>query len=288
MTARSLARRRLNRLTAKLSRVRDEAGLPELEARLEALHHERGRKSTEGGARFEDVAAAVVRTHVVPRLATEVGIRADADAADGLNRPRTNDGGAIRILRGVTLGAAGTEIDQLVVLVPRADDAPVDVLALVEAKRDVNDVAHGFRQRQMNLAWLTGDTAAYDADAFRTRAFPTGHFDRAGVHEQSGQRFIIDRTSFRRFARDARTGWFIDRLWFVTRAGMLWGAGRAAMSRLAYRASTDDAFNAGDDVYLDALRRWFTGMTDRVETPDVLRTYAADERWAGQVLLVGD
>ena len=80
--------------------------------------------------------------------------------------------------RGVTLGAAGTELDQVIVRLPSRAERPVEVLAVVEVKRNLNDLAHGFRRRQDDLAWLTGHTANYDPRRYRTRQFPTGHFDK--------------------------------------------------------------------------------------------------------------
>jgi hypothetical protein len=274
LAAGSPARVARDGIAARLNGLRAETGLAAMDSRLAQIQRERGRGGSRRGARFEDVAAAAVRACVLPWLAEsdEVGT--------------AEDGGALRILRGVTLGAAGTEMDQLVVRTFVAVEAPVAVLAVVEAKRDINDIGHGFRQRQQNLAWLTGDDAAYDAAAFRTRTFPSGHFDRDAVHEQGGERFRLSRESFRRFARDADSGLFTDRLWFVTRAGTLWGAGRAALSRLAYRAATDEAWDLDDDGYVDGLRRWLAAQVDAVEAPDVLRRYAASERRARQVLLV--
>jgi hypothetical protein len=267
----SPARVERDRIADRLRRLREETGIDGLEEELSELLRERGRGSSRHGARFEDVAAGVVQTHVLPRLA-------EAEAP-------TSGSGSLGILRGVTIGAAGIEIDQLVVRSAATPGDPADVLAMVEAKRDVNDVAHGFRKRQMNLAWLTGDADGYDPAAFRTRSFPTGHFDRAAVHEQNEQRFLLTRASFRRFGRDPASGFFVDRLYFVTRAGTLWGAGRAAMSRLAYRVATDERWDLESDDYVEALSRWLLAQTHAMESPDVLRLYAVGAGRARQVLL---
>jgi len=160
------------------------------------------------------------------------------------------------------------------------------VLALVEAKRNPNDLGHGFRRRQENLAWLTGDEAGYDPAAYRTRRFPSGHFDRAAVHERDGERHVLSRESFRRFARDPGTGMFLDHLYLVTRPGAVWGLGAAALSRIAHRVATDERWEPESDAYLRRLLRWCRSLAHEVETPDVLRLYAAGEARARQLLLV--
>ena len=107
-------------------------------------------------------------------------------------------------------------------------NAPVEVLAVVEAKRNINDLGHGFLRRQIDLAWLTGDRAAYDPAEHRTGVFDAGHFDRPAAHWQDGRAFVFAPGSFSRFARDD-SGHFRDGLWLVTRAGPVWGLSGAAL-----------------------------------------------------------
>jgi len=109
---------------------------------------------------------------------------------------------------------------------------PEQVLAVVEVKRNLNDLAHGFGLRQENLAWLTGDTAHYDPGQCRTTYFRSGHFDREAIHQQDGDSFVFARSSFSRFRRDPAAGLFLDRLCFITRAGTMWGVSTAALARL--------------------------------------------------------
>lgn len=261
-------RRVLLRLDAELERMRAAAGLEREEARLRELQRERGRRGGRGGADFEEAALAVTRRCILPVLSVE-------DAPEG----------ELRILRGVTLGAAGTELDGLVVR-PSPSGGAARVLALVEAKRNPNDLAHGFRQRQRNLAWLTGDDARYDPARHRTSAFPTGHFDRAVVHNDGGGPTVLDRGSFADFRVDAATGWFLDRLYLVTRPGTLWGVSGAALGRIAHRAATDVAWDLDDDAYLAGLLAWARSLAGETEAPDVVRTFASSPRWARQLLLV--
>ena len=114
------------------------------------------------------------------------------------------------------------ELDIAIVHRPGGPDAPVEVLTVVEAKRNINDLAHGFLRRQIDLAWLTGDRAAYDAAEHRTGTFTEGHFDRPAVHWQDGRAYLFDPGSFARFRRD-ESGYFRDGLNLVSRAGPIWG-----------------------------------------------------------------
>lgn len=267
LEASSPERGRLRSAAAALEAARRESGVEEAEARLEELLRATGRGAGRAGRSFEEAALAATREHLLPEL--EAGA-----------------GGAVRVLRGVGLGAARTEIDQLVVRTADSPEEPVEVLALVEAKRNPNDLAHGFRRRQENLAWLTGDAAGYDMAEYRTRGFPTGHFDRPAVHREEGGDYVLSRDSFRRFRRDATTGFFLDRLHLVTRPGRLWGLSSADLGRLSHRAATDLRWDPADRAYLADLLSWIHELADSLEAPDVLGLYASDEARARQVAWV--
>jgi hypothetical protein len=241
-------------------------GLDGEEARLRELLRAGGRGSGRRGAAFEELAAELTRVHVLPGL---------------------RDGGEPRVLRGVKLGAARMELDQVVARPGAAPGEPTEVLAVVEVKRSPNDVAHGFRMRQENLAWLTGDDEGYEPAAYRTRAFPAGRFDRPAVHAEGGESWRFGPGSFRRFRRDPATGLFLDGLYLVTREGPLWGVGGAALARITRRVASDEHWNPASDAYLAGLLEWCRTLAHPVETPDVLRTYAAAGERAGQVLVVG-
>jgi hypothetical protein len=259
--AASPERARLVRLDAELERLRHESGVGVEEARLDELMRAQGRSSGRAGGGFEAAALRAVREHLLPELG----------------------GGPLTVLTGVRLGTAGTELDQVVVR-PSGGGSPVQVLAVVEAKRNPNDVAHGFTRRQADLAWLSADRAAYDAARHVTRRFPTGHFDRAVEHEQDGVRFAFDPTSFRRFRPE--NGHIPAGLCFVTRAAPLAGLSSAALARLRHRAATDERFAPADDAYLAELLAWCRTLAEPIETPDVLALYAADPERARQILLL--
>jgi hypothetical protein len=261
----------LQRSEAGLRRLRGTIGLDREQARLEQFQKERGRRFGRSGSGFERTALAVTQAQVIPDLLRS---RGPATAA------------RVRVLQGVTLGAARIEFDQLVVRLPRRQAAPVEVLAVVEVKRNPNDLAHGFRRRQADLRWLTGDDASYEARSHRTRQFPSGHFDREALHHQDGESFLFDRSSFRRLHAPHSTTFILDRLYFITRAGPLWGLSTAALSRISFRVSTDEDWDAESEVCLRKLLRWCRSLAQPLETPDVFALYAATPRSARQVVLI--
>lgn len=248
----------LIRLDAELERVRAESGVGAEEARLDEMMRAQGQRSGRAGGGFEAVALRAVREHVVSELGD----------------------GPLTVLTGVTLGAARTELDQVIV----HGVSPVEVLAVVEAKRNPNDVGHGFARRQENLAWLAGDRAAYDPAQHVTRHFPAGHFDREVAHEEQGARFVFGPASFRRFARE--DGHFLAGLYFVTRPVPLAGLSGAALGRLRHRAATDERFAPEDGAYLTELHAWCRTLAEPIETPDVLALYAAAPERARQILFL--
>ncbi len=266
LTASSPQRQALLQADEQLHQYRSSIGIEQEEAELERLLRQQGRRSGRAGGSFEELALRLTREVIVPDL-----VRGGAAAC-------------LRILRGVTLGAARTEFDQLVIR-PGRGGGPVEVLALVEAKRNINDLAHGFRQRQENLAWLTGSTGSYEPAAYRTRHFRSGHFDREAIHEQDGERFLFSRESFHRFHRDP-AGLYLPRLYFITRVGLLWGVSAAALSRIQFRVATEERWDPGDDTYLRRLLGWCRSLVETLETPDVLRLYARARGRGRQVLLV--
>jgi hypothetical protein len=238
----------LMRLDAELERLREESGVGAEEGRLHEMMRAQGRRSGRAGGGFEAAALRAVREHLLPELGD----------------------GPLTVLTGVTLGTARTELDQVVVR--GSGDVPVEVLAVVEAKRNPNDVAHGFTRRQADLAWLSGHRAAYDPARHVTRHFPAGHFDRVAEHEQDGTRFLFDPASFRRFHPES--GYFLAGLYFVTRAAPLAGLSGAALGRLRHRAATDERFAPADDANLADLLAWCRTLAEPIETPDVLALYA--------------
>ena len=255
----SVQRRELLRAAAALDEFRSAVGLDREVAELNRLTTTRGRGAGRAGNSFEDEAVEITRTRFLP-----------ADVSGN------------HLLRTVRLGAAGVELDIVIVRRPSGPDEPVHVSTIVEAKRNINDLAHGFLRRQIDLAWLTGDRAAYDPAEYRTGTFDEGHFDRPAVHWQDGQAFLFAPGSFARFRRD-ESGYIRDGLNLVTRAGPIWGLSGAALSRLSAAISTDKTWDQNDEGYLGRLFEWSKSLTGLIETADVLRLYA--DR-AGQLVIV--
>ena len=271
LTRASPTRRELLRLQEELRRARELLGLERAEARLAELSLQQGQRTGRSGASFEELAVWQTWRYLVPEL---LG-RKDAGALQRL-----------RLLRGVTLGAAGVELDQVVIRQPRHPGQPVEVLAVVEVKRNLNDLAHGFRLRQDNLAWFRGDTGHYDAARHRTRYFRSGHFDREAVHEEDGERFVFAPGSFRHFRREPGVGPYLRRLCFITREGRLAGLSTSALSRLRHRVATDERWQPESEAYLQELLRWWQSLAEPLETPDVLRLYCSVPGRARQILVL--
>ena len=243
-------RQSLLRTAAARREAWERVGLDRELARLAELQTDRGRRVGRAGAAFEVEAVGLTRRVVLPDLGDE----------------------HLHVLRAVRLGAAGVELDLAVVRRAGGADDPVEALAVVEAKRNINDLAHGFQRRQIDLGWLTGK-AGYDPTLQRTGQFPTGHFDRPAVHWQDGQAFVFTPDSFCRFAPDPESGYFLNGLYLVTRAGSVWGLSGANQARVAHRVATDEDWDPADDGYLSRLFDWCRSLAGPVESPDVLRRY---------------
>lgn len=258
-------RQELLRATSALVELRTAIGIDRETGRLNQLLTDRGRGAGRAGTAFENEALEVTRTRILPAVAP--------DSAD------------VHLLRTVRLGAAGVELDIAIVRRPGGPDEPVEVLAVIEAKRNINDLAHGFLRRQIDLAWLTGDRTAYEPAEHRTGTFDTGHFNRPAVHWEDRQAFLFAPDSFRRFKRDAR-GYFRDGLYLITRAGPVWGLSGAALARVAAAVSTDETWDPEDEAYLGRLFEWAKSLAGPVETPDLLQLYANDPARAGKLIIL--
>ncbi len=256
-------RGRLTRAEASLEAYRVSIGIVEGERSLEGLHRARGQRASSKGSRFEEVAGEAIERHLVPAMPV----------------PR----GRLVRLGGVKLGCARAEFDHLVVDVP-PEGGPVEVVALLEVKRNPNDIVDGFLVRQENLAWFTGERGAYDPEAYRTQVYRTGHFDRPAVHEEDGAGYPFDATSFRRFARDPATGKYLEALWFVTEPRRLRGVTSEENSRILHRVSTDPSFDLGKQSSVREFRRWAFSILGESQTRDVLALYARSEALARHIL----
>ena len=105
------------------------------------------------------------------------------------------------------------------------------------------------------------------------------------MHE--GETFCFARDSFRRFRRDPAADVILDRLYFITRPGTLWGVSAAMLARIGFRVATDERWEPDRDAYLRGLLSWCRSLAEPVETPDVLQMYTSSHRRARQILLTG-
>jgi hypothetical protein len=265
-TAASPERLELEGLVARLERAREAAGFHGEVAALDELQRKQGRSSGRSGAAFEREAAAMSVSTLLPEL------------AESSRDP-------LVVLHGVKLGAARTEIDQLVVRVPARPTQPVEVLALIEVKRNPNDLAHGYLRRLENLSWLSG-AGGYDPLAYRTVSSPTGHFENEAIHGEGGTGYRFTRDSFARFLPDLLAGSPPRHLYLVTRPGNLWGVDSAALGRIAHRVSSDVEWDPEDPRYLGALLDWCRGLAAPVEAPDLVRSFASDTAASRRLILL--
>ena len=264
LVASSAELQQLDRVVREVRRVWEAIGLDREHTRLSELLTRTGRSSGHAGAEFEKRALTLAQ----PDIVRDVG----------------ND--SLHVLRKVRLGAAGVELDLVFVRRRGGVDDPVDVQAVVEVKRNINDLAHGFRRRQVDLTWLTGDTRRYDPSAHRTGHFRTGHFDRPAAHWQDAKPYVFAPDSFRRFVRDRRSDFFLDGLYLVTRLGPVWGLSGAALSRVAARVATDDDLDPDRPADLVRLFDWCRSLAGAVEAPDVLRLFTSEPERGRQLLVV--
>jgi hypothetical protein len=269
LTRCSAERKALDRAEEALRRARARVGFDREVALLESVQRKQGRSSGASGAAFETAAARVTGSELLPEL------------GGGADRGTT-------ILRGVKLGAARTELDQVVVRTHANHGEPVDVLAVIEAKRNPNDLPRGLARRIENLAWLAGHSGGYEAEAYRTELYPSGHFEGSATHVQERVRYTSTRESFRCFLPDLVGGDLPRALYLITRDRMLWGVGSAGLGRIAHRISSDVAGDLEDEAYLARLLVWCKEIADPVEAPDLIRRYAEDGETARRVVLIGE
>ncbi|GAQ79447.1 hypothetical protein KFL_000300450 [Klebsormidium nitens] len=266
----------LQRANASVVACHDEIGLTAAENKLQGLFKDTGAQTQGSGKDFESICTGVLKTSVVPELARGV------------------DEGRVKILSNVTLGMANGEIDKVIVCVPDAAAEPVSVLAVAECKNNVNDLAHGFSMMQSNIGWLSGERVgshAYDPEAWKTRKYTKGHFDRTVVHLESGSEYVFGPTSFQSFKRDSEEGCFLKGVYFITRAGTLTGLGSGEINLISHKIATDldfqEALQKRNMSYFSKLQKWVDKIKEgKLSSVDVLRLYERQSTNAGNVLLI--
>ena len=257
-------RKKRDRAATSLTKFREEIGLADAERTLAEMRRQRGGQVGRSGRAFESVTEEAIRREVFPDLA-------DADRLDYLS--------------GVTLGSAKAELDGVIISRETSPET-ANVLAIVEAKRNINDLAEGFLMRQENLAWLTGDTGGYDEAEYRTRVYESGHFDSVSEHAEDGETARFDTSSFRAFERDCTSGHFLNGLYFATRDRPLMGVTPGELARILHRVASDPNFDFDRPTVLRRYHKWAREMVGSFQTVDLLRIYATDPQLADHILLI--
>jgi hypothetical protein len=264
-------KRELLRASAELSTFREKIGLTQEEQYLDNIVHKSAHQSTKAGSTFEDMAFLVISQEIIPIATKNLRIKKKQKA---------------KVLSQVTLGCARAEIDYMVILPPAEEGAPAQVLAIVEVKRNINDIVHGFLLRQENLRWFTGDKGGYDAAIYRTKLFQTGHFDRVAMHEQNGEKFSFDKSSFQHFHKDEKTTHFLDNLFFVTSRRRLLGMNSGEYAKIIYKIGMDTEFDLENSAYMEKLFLYAKNMLSPFQTREVLELYASQIKWGRQLLFI--
>lgn len=254
----------LDKAESELFAFKQEIGLDKKEKELEEILHAQGQNTSQAGSHFENIARDAIEKYIFPIVSENLPCEQKA---------------SLKLLSNVTLGCARAEIDYLVVL----PSSPFTiVLAIVEVKRNINDLAWGFQVRQENLAWFTGDTARYDPQLYRTHIFQEGHFDKSVCHEEQGEKFFFCMDSFSLFQREKSC--FLDRLFFITDARTLTGMLSSEYRKFLYHISTDMNFDMENPEYLEKLFAWTKTIVSPFQTKHALELYASQEKWARQII----
>lgn len=262
-------RRRLERARDSLAAFSADIGLTAAERELQQIGAHRGKVAGRAGSRFEELSSLAIHQLVLPQVSADGPI----------------------VLHGVTWGCARGEFDQVIcgrrgAESDRSQPQPdfSDVLAIVEAKRNINDLVHGFNLRQENLAWLAGDPRGHQPRLYRTDQFPDGRFEGTAIHQEYGRDFLFDQQSFRRFQETDDRGFRLHGLYFVSEQRPLVGATTAELSRILHRAATDPRLQISSDAGLRRFRKWALSVVAPFQTRDVLKLYAASEELANQIV----
>eukprot|EP01116_Phalansterium_solitarium_P014620 TRINITY_DN32370_c0_g1_i1.p1 TRINITY_DN32370_c0_g1~~TRINITY_DN32370_c0_g1_i1.p1 ORF type:complete len:269 (+),score=49.28 TRINITY_DN32370_c0_g1_i1:240-1046(+) len=197
-------------------------------------------------------------------------------------------GAQVRVLRSVTLGCARGELDFVVVLAAPCDPplskrkkklAPQHegkshfsclALAVVEAKRNINDCAFGFDIRQENIAFFVCDESGYDVASYVTNVHHKGKFLKDVVHELGGERFVFSKESFRLFEPDPSTRLYLSRLFFVTRDRPLLGMRLAELGMLLNKLLNDVDMDLESPEYMQRLHDKLLETTSTRQAHDVI------------------
>jgi hypothetical protein len=254
---------RLQRARSELRTFEEETEIAHERDILRVLQRQQGRKTSNSGLDFENFARGLIRRRLVPLFASQR---------------------AIHLLKGVTLGCARGELDY--VLVAGGGDLAVEVLAIIEVKKNINDIAESFLTRQENIAWFHGCRSRYDSRRYQTKKYRSGHFDKPAFHEQGGESWRFEQGSFRGFRVDSKSDYYLKGLCFLSRDRPMRGANAGEQSRVLHSFATDFRSDLDDLDYCEELRLWMGAWLKSFQAPDVLKFYSQTEELARQIILI--
>jgi len=332
--------------------LRRDIGIEAASTRMRELEKELGRLTNHRGFNFESQAQVVVKELIAPRFLKDAKSWWDEERT-ALGQTETvssveeqYDMQNIYVLRGVTLALAQGEFDYVIVakstlpsqqidlssnknfgghpqptksqLQEGLAQQPVLVLAVVEVKRNVNDVGPTFMGYLERIAWLSGLESEYDRTKYNTNFYPSGHFDKPFWHSDAGynESFKFDRSSFRLFfprsqlpcGRDELAMCVRRRLHFITRAGAIRGVSSKSESSLKRKVARDqvfararrdfnkNAFSPGMEDLLTVscswVQSWWEKMhemfRDEMSTEKLLISYRRSDETVDNIYVIGD
>jgi hypothetical protein len=255
-----------------LVRYKKDIKLSQLEKEAEQINRSLAKKTTSSGISFENITSQFVCSHLIPQFTLS---SVDTGSSE------------IHLLSRVKMGIARTELDNLVVRLDSTDPTkPVEVLAMIEAKRNANDIAEGFVMRQENLAFLCGREDRYNPDDYYTKYFRKGRFDRVASHEENGRHYYFDTSSFRHFHPSPKLNYYVDHLFFVILNRPLVGMSSSEYAKIMHRISTDVAFELRDDAYISHLLDWTRKLISPIQAHNVLQMYLQEPSWTKQIMII--
>eukprot|EP01102_Stenamoeba_stenopodia_P001786 TRINITY_DN11625_c0_g1_i1.p1 TRINITY_DN11625_c0_g1~~TRINITY_DN11625_c0_g1_i1.p1 ORF type:complete len:552 (-),score=136.91 TRINITY_DN11625_c0_g1_i1:24-1679(-) len=318
----------LQRAKTELQTFKDLVGITQLERSLDDQLASQGNDSFKTGFGFESSSLPIAQD-LISSLVTEEAMTQDVIAsADETSFSAGNS--MIHILSGITLGCSNAEFDYMIVREPILPDrepvgqllfqirnakkqtkidlinklATVEVLAILECKRNLNDVGRSFAHFQQTLSWFKNERELYDPSIFRTKFYTTGHFDKVHVHIGDSIAFKFDQSSFDRFRRDPASGYYIDHLYFITAyKSSLSGMHAQQKCLLEFRLATDveldieglhlnaesstSELTPAETKYFRDLLLWLKEqLSNETSTKDVFNLFATKEEWAKQIIFL--
>ena len=151
------------------------------------------------------------------------------------------------------------------------------VLAVVEAKANVDDIGDAFQSYNKALLWLSGLKDYYDPVLRRTKNYPSGHFDKPLQYTYNGDIMLFTTKSFSDYmvtdsstlhalqAEERYLGFFLKSLFFVTKEGRIdcFPSKHSSWAMNYIATSTDFDLNLSNPQALEELR---LKLVERVAT----------------------